>query len=436
MLSDIDVCMDWEQFKIMLNGLPTRYKEILKLDIGDDKILYGYDEYRSEFTQYDFNDKINHDLKFNSENMCISGDGYYEILVDPKTPSMRIMNEYKNTSITDTELKITYSFQRPSFQFLVNLLIECNKHFPNMHGTMVPPPVLRYEIEHGILLPFEQLLSRLSRFSHSIVLKNDAKINDEERQVLIDALIFNVSCNTGLVFKKIDCLSDIFSGKMRKKFRVLDNFQNISPPKRKYIKALTAQYYMGVSSADPFIEFLCYYHVMEHFFDEVYKEDIIKTVQDEITSPKFSTRRQKDIVKLIETIQNKVKSNKLGYAFSEQEALSLVIKKYIPSLQKLKNDVDDEDNWLIQYYLSHQVSFSGGDKIDLASFSNDDLYTNIAARIYKTRNSIVHSKSNDFQAKERGIYVPFKNEMELSHEIPLMRIIAESIIINSSTQIK
>jgi len=57
----------------------------------------------------------------------------------------------------------------------------------------------------------------------------------------------------------------------------------------------------------------------------------------------------------------------------------------------------------------------------------------IANRIYKTRNALVHSKSNDYIAKERGIYKPFKNNKELSKEIPLMRYISEAIIIKSAT---
>ncbi|MGL6217739.1 MAG: hypothetical protein ACRC36_06860, partial [Lacrimispora sphenoides] len=74
-----------------------------------------------------------------------------------------------------------------------------------------------------------------------------------------------------------------------------------------------------------------------------------------------------------------------------------------------------------------------GDTIDLKEFTNDKLPKKLAARIYKTRNSLVHSKSNNMSSKDRGIYRPFINSNELSKEIPLMRMLAEYIIINSAS---
>ena len=67
--------------------------------------------------------------------------------------------------------------------------------------------------------------------------------------------------------------------------------------------------------------------------------------------------------------------------------------------------------------------------------TSDKLPKKIAARIYKTRNALVHHKSNTARLKERGIYHPFKDEAELSNEIPLMRFVAEAIIIKTATEI-
>lgn len=52
----------------------------------------------------------------------------------------------------------------------------------------------------------------------------------------------------------------------------------------------------------------------------------------------------------------------------------------------------------------------------------------MAKRIYFTRNSLVHSKSGKNQER----YKPYKDESELKKEIPLVKAIAELIIINSS----
>lgn len=93
------------------------------------------------------------------------------------------------------------------------------------------------------------------------------------------------------------------------------------------------------------------------------------------------------------------------------------------------------DSDLVRYYCTHEISFSNGDTIDLNDFENEKLPKKVAARIYKTRNSLVHHKSNSARVKERGVYHPFKDDAELSKEIILMRLIAEMIIIKSAQEI-
>lgn len=75
------------------------------------------------------------------------------------------------------------------------------------------------------------------------------------------------------------------------------------------------------------------------------------------------------------------------------------------------------------------------DTIDLNDFGNEKLPKKIAARIYKTRNALVHHKSNNARVKERGVYHPFNDDDELAQEMPLMRLIAEAIIIRSAEEI-
>lgn len=90
-------------------------------------------------------------------------------------------------------------------------------------------------------------------------------------------------------------------------------------------------------------------------------------------------------------------------------------------------------NSIVDYYKSAEVSFSKGDTVDLRDASNEKVYKKLAARIYKTRNALVHSKSNESRLSERGVYNPFANSQELSMEISLMRYISEVIIINSAS---
>ena len=104
-------------------------------------------------------------------------------------------------------------------------------------------------------------------------------------------------------------------------------------------------------------------------------------------------------------------------------------------IHSLIDELNNIDESLVSYYIHNEVSFSKGDTFDLNDIQNQKLYKKIAARIYKTRNSLVHCKSNETRLNERGIYQPFKNNQELLKEIPLMRCIAELIIIKTAKDI-
>ena len=148
----------------------------------------------------------------------------------------------------------------------------------------------------------------------------------------------------------------------------------------------------------------------------------------------FHLENPKEINKLIDLIRRKTRATRDEFQGTELEALELTIKAFV-SLEQLRNDLDDYNSSLVDYYSLHEVSFSNGDTIDLNDFGNEKLPKKIAARIYKTRNALVHHKSNTARVKERGIYHPFNDEHELSQEMPLMRLIAEEIIIQSAKEI-
>lgn len=61
---------------------------------------------------------------------------------------------------------------------------------------------------------------------------------------------------------------------------------------------------------------------------------------------------------------------------------------------------------------------------------SERVYSSIRDRIYATRNAVVHSKYG-----ERLRYEPFKHDKHLGKEIPLMRAVAEEIIISSADRI-
>ena len=203
------------------------------------------------------------------------------------------------------------------------------------------------------------------------------------------------------------------------------SLEEMEVPKREYIPDLIYHYQMALSAEGPMLQFLSYYHVMEHFFEKIYNEEIVKVIGKEITNPQFSAKREKDINKLIKLISKKIKDKGDSYSFNEQEALLLTLSKYI-NIDELRDKLNEYDVKLVPYYRDNVVQFSKGEKVDLNQ-SEEKTFSKLAARIYKTRNSIVHSKDG-----EKAKFIPFTDDKFLINEIPLMRFIAEDIIIENS----
>ena len=96
------------------------------------------------------------------------------------------------------------------------------------------------------------------------------------------------------------------------------------------------------------------------------------------------------------------------------------------TIDELKNRISSMDSTAITYYQTNKVIFCNAPTIPWTDLQG--VYTQIARRIYFTRNSLVHSKSGKNQER----YKPYKDEKQLQKEIPLVKAVAELIIINSS----
>lgn len=195
-------------------------------------------------------------------------------------------------------------------------------------------------------------------------------------------------------------------------------------PKRLYNSDLVDYYQLAVSSLDPFVEFISYYHIIEYLYDDVFREHQINSLKQAITAPTFS---YKDDDKVFSVIQTILKDNKLvreNGSGNEQQSLNYVLNKYITDIDAFKNRFTEDE---LNYYRQNTAKFSKGNQIDWDK-EYKKVINAISTRIYKNRNSLIHSKSS----KKDETYHPYKDREELKKEIPLIKSIAETIIeINS-----
>ena len=184
-----------------------------------------------------------------------------------------------------------------------------------------------------------------------------------------------------------------------------------------YNKNVINYYKRALAANNAYIKYISYYQVLEYYFDEIFKENIYNDLRSILMNGGFSAEKDKELDKLVKLIKKKIKEN--GYG-NEQESLLFLLKKYI-KLEELKDKLNEiTPNW----YSNNKVEFSGAPKI---SWNDEKGWLNsIVNRIYKTRNSLVHSKSG---SEER--YKPYKDDEELKLEIPLIKALAELVIIYS-----
>ena len=145
-----------------------------------------------------------------------------------------------------------------------------------------------------------------------------------------------------------------------------------------------------------------------------------------MTKPDFSYKRKADLSGLIKLVSRRLQIRDERIVFNEQEALRLVIAKYV-DVAELLTDLAAYDPTLPAYYAGTKVGFASAETVNLEDAEDSKVHKALARRIYSIRNAIVHSKDT-----ERGKYTPFRDDEVLSREVVLLRFIAERIVIGSS----
>lgn len=372
--------------------------------------------------------------RFNSnEDVELFNNKSYEVLIRSENRFMGTREIKQEDSVN----KLSYSFDKPSTEYLVfflfNLYQRETKNFlrSGIMGHRLRRLVSRQEegqtelFERDILELIKEIIPRLETIS--ITSKNPLDL--EEFEKLLYAFIFNLGYNLDYTIMPLRFMDEFVQpfrmGRIRR-----SRTGDIEAPKRTYSNELILHYQKGVSSESIDHQFLSFYHVLEHFYEKIYNDDILFRVKNELTKPNFSYKRSKDIKALIGLIQSRLKYKNEEFQINELEALELTLRRFIPESVDFKNALEEINPSLIEYYKTTEVSFSKGNKVNFESENEDEIYRNLAKRIYQTRNCIVHSKE-----AQKVKFTPFKDDKDLLVEIYLVRLIAEFVILNDSNEL-
>lgn len=287
------------------------------------------------------------------------------------------------------------------------------------------------------------LMMRMRRFEF-------ANANDVKLSEVLQLYTIKVRCNNSTSKEKIRGLSAAFrfdfsyrtNVPMIEYFDICEAFLYERPlrkerssaiehgPMRIYNADVLEYYEVGIETKDPFTQYISFYHIVEHFYDEIFKKKIIEKFQKEITSPDFSYKNEQKIYTLAKNMHQAMRNDESIGKGNEFDSLKYVLIEYVP-VDKLRERIKQFDSSSEDFFQNQTVAFANVEKTKIAWNNPDGVYTNLASRIYETRNALVHSKSE--QAKKR--YNPHKDRRNLLKEVILIQAVAELVIINSSKMI-
>lgn len=438
--------MDWEKFKEKVYWILVNFEDQYKILYEYDRITFYADEYEFIYTKTDYERFLSSLNNYKYNNFILQKDEKYEaVIYELKDNEVGFfMFDYQGR-VYNSDESISLKVSDVSDEMLYFLIkdIDMNKYFKAFN--------LKY-IDYYNLNDFNlwKLLKLAMNNVKSIVVNYQDSMNEKDVVNLINSYFFEISLENSELFRIATTSENVFG-----KETCYDTVQTMSMfkifPKRIYNQELLDQYNIATMANDPMLQFIGYYHVLEYFYKRTVLDDAYNYLKENICASNTYNLSDKDLHLICEMINKKY--DKLLH-IPERDALGLTLKKYI-TIDSLKKRIDsdylvtyDETNdYLFSevaysiyprnyiYYKDNIVPFSEGARVDLESIDKNEIYYNLKNRIYDTRNAIVHSKASAEIDKVDGYYNPFEDANDLRKEIPLMRAIAEQIIIKTAEEI-
>jgi len=191
-------------------------------------------------------------------------------------------------------------------------------------------------------------------------------------------------------------------------------------PQVSFNEVVVRFYQRGMGTGDPVNQFLSFYHVLEYYFVTVSNEQLYQKLSRRLNDPKFSATPSNLDRMIQDTLDHKRETD-------ETEMLGLVLKKFVNETELIEFIEVYEQCLNDEIYSKKRSVF--GENVEVRLMTGH-VIGNLAKRIKLIRNALVHS-SDKYERQQR--YVPTaKAEDMIRREIPLMKYLAERVIIASA----
>lgn len=346
---------------------------------------------------------------------CLSSPTHYEQPVTNASGFSSFLNFWRGEKI---------QFGTPAIDPITVEIGEASSDFKNcfrFHEYFVMRTLDRLRLNHGRSNPTTLGDCSYAPLTIKVIGLNEISSDAAAKKAieLIEGCLFNLAYlkGTSLVLEeelpKQKALGDNFQ------FEENDFGKDLPLPRAKMNKDVVRFYQRGMAVEDPVNQFLSFYQVLEYFFLTVSDEELYRKLGSLVNDPLFSVK-PKHLDKIIQaTLNHKRESD-------ETEMLRLVVSKHVDESELIAFIGAYEDHLGDKWYTKKRKLF--GEENEVRATSGHVL-GNVAKRVKLIRNALVHS-SDRYNRQEN--FVPTRAaEMEIRKEVPLVKYLAEKVIIAS-----
>ena len=288
--------MEWSYFQQIVTLLLGR---MAVFQVFDDRIEFTIEAETFTYLREEFDSTIAHLKMHRYASTQYYSPQEYEVLVEPIEPryGYRIIDE----PIEVRDNSSAYRLGSPSDELVLAFLSGIPSDSVRNYRRILPPRMitvrtLRNDAGEIRLL---DLIKKVTKLSLSLKISLSDGVSVETMLDRATSFLFSVAYNTDTAVKIIHSVNELEFEREHFSSRRSTNLRNLESPKLFYNHELIEQYNLSLTSEDPFIKFIGYYHILEYFFDSVYTDELINSVKDIILHPGFSTKKPKEINKLL-----------------------------------------------------------------------------------------------------------------------------------------
>jgi hypothetical protein len=242
----------------------------------------------------------------------------------------------------------------------------------------------------------------------------------EKASEIIEGCIFNISCLKGIAL--------VLEEELPHRQPIGDDFKyedhdfgtELPLPRSSVNRDVARLYQRGMAVEDPITQFLSYYQVLEYYFLSVSDEELYRILRTIYNNPGFNSS-PKYLDKVIQSTLNHKRES------DETEMLKLVISKHVPEDDLIKFIDAYEEHLKEKLFTKKRKMFGEFTEVRLNA---GHVIGNAAKRVKLIRNALVHS-SDRYNRNEN--FLPTRQaEQEIRKEVPLVKFLAEKVIISTA----